>query len=102
MKAIRGGLNGAIKIETLNPFVLRLNLWDFESGNSVQCLLKKDALEYWDTVKSKKLRATIVYGDYNSDGVFIASAYSFGSKNPFFIRYRSRLNPIQPTVSSIV
>ncbi|ARW22440.1 hypothetical protein S101174_01603 [Levilactobacillus brevis] len=40
MKAIRGGLNGAIKIETLNPFVLRLNLWDFESGGSVQCLLK--------------------------------------------------------------
>ena len=102
MKAIRGSLNGAIKIETLNPFVLRLNLWDFESNNSVQCLLKKDALEYWDTVKSKKTRTTTVYGHYNSDGVFIASTYSFGSKNPFFIRYNSRLKSIQPTVSSIL
>lgn len=102
MKAIRGSLNGAIKIETLNPFVLRLNLWDFESGKSVQCLLKKDALEYWDTAKSKKPQTTIVYGHYNSDGVFIASTYSFGSKNPFLIRYRSRLKSTQPTVPSMV
>lgn len=100
MKAIRGGLNGAIKIETLNPFVLRLNLWDFESDNSVQCLLKENALEYWYAVKAKKIQKTVFYGEYNLDGIFIISVYNFD--NPFFIHYRSRLKSIQPTVSSIL
>lgn len=84
MKTIRGGLNGAIKIETLNPLVLRLNLWGFETNGSVSCLLKHNAIEYWHQIRTSSLPlGTIIYGDYDASGQFIASYYSFAFANPF-------------------
>lgn len=84
MKTIRGGLNGAVKIETLNPFVLRLNLWDFETNGSINCILKDNAIEYWHQIRTSALPlGTIIYGDYDASGQFIAQSYSFALANPF-------------------
>lgn len=84
MKTIRGGINGAIKIETLNPLVLRLDLWDFESNSSVSCILKDDAIEYWHQIRTSSIPLkTIIYGDYDGSGQFIAHKYAFSFNNPF-------------------
>lgn len=84
MKTIRGGINGAIKIETLNPLVLRLNLWDFETNGSINCLLKDNAIEYWHQIRTSSMPLkTIVYGDYDANGQFIVHKYAFSFSNPF-------------------
>lgn len=92
---LTGEINGWAHIAQYNPMILHIWLKDAVTDKNLDCLIIKNAVDFLESIKLNIDYTIVLWGKFNSDGIFVASNYSLRFKNPFRFYTRNQVRDME-------